>query len=222
MSKFFNLIKRAVITRKTPDTGQATVAQVSWNNNTADNVESLTPYGYYMNPPVGSTGLMFSVMGQEENRAAIFNKPKIRFKNLEEGEVAIGNPITESVVKFLKNGDIDITCKNDQNVTVSGSVNITVTGDTNITTTGNTTIDSTGNVSSTVGGTLTANVTGNTDITSPIVTINGALNVTGEITAFSGLGGEINFTDIVATYNAHTHISATAGNPSSTPSNTLP
>lgn len=225
------MIKRAVVTLNPADTGQIPVAQVQWSSsNTTNNVQVITPYGFYSVAPTGSLALMFNVMGQEENRAAIIDNPKGRFKNLKPTEVAVGNPLTESVIKFLENGDIEVTGKADQNINITGSVNLTVGGDVNVTTTGNTTvittgnttIDSTGNMSSTIGGTLTANVTGNTNITSPIVTVTGALKVTGDVTAFSGLGGEITFSDIVTKYNVHTHISATAGSPSSTSSNTLP
>lgn len=193
------MIKRADVTLNPPDTGQYPVAQVQWSSSsTANNVQVITPYGFYSVAPIGSAALMFNIMGQEENRAAIFDNPKGRFKNLKPTEVAVGNPKTKSVIKFLENGDIEVTGVADQNVNITGDVNLTVGGNVNIT------------------------ATGNTNITSPIVTVNGALNVTGEITAFSGAGGEINFTDIETKYNAHTHVSAGAGNTSSTPSNTLP
>jgi len=226
----FNLIRRALVSRKTADTGQFPVAQVKWNDKVAD-IEVIYPYGLAGNLPKDALVLMFNVQGQEENKAGIGNTPKIRFKNLQEGEVAVGNPVTGSVVKFLENGDIEVTGVNDQNVNITGDVNlvvggdvnITTTGNTTITTTGNTTIDSTGNMSSTIGGTLTAIVTGNTSITSPIVAITGALTVTGEITAFSGLGGEITFSDIVTKYNVHTHDeNDNAPNPTDGPNNSLP
>lgn len=209
------MIKRAVVTLNPADTGQEAIAQVKWSSNdTTNNVHVITPYGFYSVAPPGSFALMFNIMGQEENRAAIIDNPQSRFKNLKPTEVAVGNPKTESVIKFLENGDIEITGNANQNVNITGNVNLTVGG--------NITVNVTGNMTSTIGGTLTADVTGNTTITSPIVTVDGALHVTGEISAFFGAGGEINFTDIVTKYNLHTHISATAGNPSSTSSNTLP
>jgi len=77
--------------------------------------------------------LMFNVQGQEENRAGMANLTRQRFKNLKEGEVALGNYLTGSVVKFLENGDIEVTANGDQNVTVSGDVNLTVAGSVNVT-----------------------------------------------------------------------------------------
>ena len=199
-SKISNLIKRAVVTLTNKDSGQFAATQVSWMRDKTATTEVVHPYGLSSNAPLGSLALMFNVMGQEENRAAIIYDPKNRFKNLKPGEVALGNFVTKSVVKFLENGDIDITGMADQNINITGNSNITV------------------------GGNVTLNVTGNTDITSPVVTVNGELRTTGEITAFYGLAGEISFSDIVTKYNAHTHTSASAGNPTSSTlsPNTLP
>jgi len=233
-----NLIKRGTVSRKTEDSGDYSIAQIKWMSKKVGNVEVLHPYGMSSYAPVGSLALMFNIMGQEANRAAIVNDPKRRFKDLKEGEVAIGNFLTRSYVKFLENGDIEIVTTNNQNITVTGdsnltvagSANITVTGDSNltvagsanITSTGNATITSDAHVVVTATGTVGITSTGNTTLTAPITTIDGALRVTGEITADYGGIDEISFTDIITKYNLHTHISATAGNPSSVASNTLP
>ncbi len=211
-----NLIKRGTVSRETVDSGKYSIAQIKWGSDKVGDVEVLYPYGYSANPTVGSLAIMFNVFGNEENRAAIINNPPKRFRKLKPGEVAIGNPSTRSVIKFLENGDIEITGKADQNFIITGDVNLTVGGNTNINTTGN--------ISATIGGTLTANVTGNTDITSPFTTIHGALRATGEVTAFYGTVGALTFTNLISKYNAHAHTSATAGNPTSATlaPNTLP
>ena len=209
-----NMIKRAVVTLNPPDTGQIAVAQVKWSSsNTANNVQVITPYGFYSIAPAGSMALMFNIMGQEENRAAIIDNPKGRFKNLKPSEVVVGNPKTTSVIKFLENGDIEITGKANQNINITGNVNLTVGG--------NITVNVTGNMTSTIGGTLTADVTGNTTITSPIVKVDGALQVTGEITAFFG-GTPITMTDIKTTFNTHTHNeNDNAPSPTNAPNQTI-
>lgn len=258
-----SMIKRGLVTLNPADMGQYPVVQVRWSSNdTANNVHVITPYGYYSVAPVGALATMFNVMGQEENRLAIVDDPKGRFKGLKPGEAVVGSPKTGSKVHFKENGDIEVTGKANQNINITGDVNLTVggnvniivtgnstittTGDSTVNTTGNilvdttgnttintggntkidttgtTTIDSTGNMSSTIGGTLVANVTGNTTITSPIVKVNGALNVTGEITAFSGLANEINFTDVETKYNNHKHTEFDVGGLTSVPNNTLP
>ena len=217
-----NLIKRGTVSRKTEDSGDYSIAQIKWMSKKVGNVEVLHPYGMSSYAPVGSLALMFNIMGQEANRAAIVNDPKRRFKDLKEGEVAIGNFLTRSYVKFLENGDIEIVTTNNQNITVTGDSNLTVAGSANITSTGNATITSDAHVVVTATGTVGITSTGNTTLTAPITTIDGALRVTGEITADYGGIDEISFTDIITKYNLHTHISATAGNPSSVASNTLP
>lgn len=201
-----NMIKRGTVSRETADNGQFSVAQVKWGSSKVGNVEVILPYGVSSYAPVGSLALMFNVMGQESNRAAIINDPKMRFKDLKPGEVAVGNFLTRSVIKFLENGDIEITGVAGLNVSIAGSVNIAVEGDTVINTSGTTKINS----------------TGNTTVTSPVVTVEGALRATGEISAFYGTPNEINFTDIQNKYNIHTHISSGPGSPTSVPSNTLP
>ena len=197
------MIKRAYVSRKTEDTGQFPIAQVAWSSDKVANTEVLLPYGLSSYAPVNSMALMFNVMGQEENRAAIINDPKNRFKGLKEGEVALGNYKTKSVIKFLENGDIEIT------------------------TTGNTIVKTTGNMSATIGGTLTANVTGATNITTPTMTltgnlvVTGTISATGEITAFSG-GTPITMTDIKTTFNSHTHDeNDNAPNPTDGPNSTI-
>jgi phage gp45-like len=191
-----NLIKRGVVTRATDDTGQFAIAQVQWIAGKSGNVEVVYPYGVSGYAPVGSLALMFNVMGHESNRAAIINNPKIRFKDLKEGEVAIGNFLTRSYIKFLENGDIEVIGVASQNVTITGDVNLTIGGNCNII--------ATGNINATAAN-LTANISGNADITCPQVDITGALSVTGDVTAFAGGVNEITFSDIISTYNSHTH-----------------
>ena len=180
-SKVSNLIKRAVVTLTNKDSGQFAATQVKWMRDKVAITEVVHPYGLSSNAPVNSLALMFNVMGQEENRAAIVYDPKNRFKNLKEGEVALGNFVTRSVIKFLENGDIEITGIADQNVTLTGDMNVTVGGDVNL--------ESTGNV----------------NITAPIVNIDGELRVTGEVTAYYGLGTELSFSDIRTKYIVHYH-----------------
>ena len=194
-----NLIKRATVSLVGSDTGKYSSAQCKWGSDKVRDVQVISPYGYYYCAPVGSLALMFNVFGHEDNIAAIIDNPPTREKRLKPGEVCVVNPLTKSKIKFLENGDIEITGKNNLNVMVTGDINLTVNG----------------NINATVGGTLTANVTGNTDITSPIITMHGELRATGEVTAFYGTVNALTFTNLVTKYNAHTHTSATAGNPTS-------
>lgn len=168
IQKIRNLIKRCALS-KIDDSQNYQVAQVTYFDKIVD-VEVINPYGISSKAPSGSLGLMFNVMGQEENRAAIFNDQPNRFKNLEEGEVAVGNYSTQSKIKFCANGDIEIFSNGDINAQCA---NLNVTADT-------------------------------TTITAPTNTIDGDLEITGNVT---NQGVDIGKT--------HTHSGVTTG-----PSNT--
>lgn len=71
-------------------------------------VWNLTPYGLFSSPPLRSIGLVFNIQSQEQNRAAILNDFKNRFKNLKQGEVTIGNTLTRSRIEFRENGEVFI------------------------------------------------------------------------------------------------------------------
>lgn len=212
-SKISNLVKRAAVTLVGKDSGQFAGAQVKWMRDKVATTEVVHPYGLSSNAPLNSLALMFNVMGQEENRAAIIYDPKNRFKNLKSGEVALGNFVTKSVIKFLENGDIEITGLNDQNIAITGDTNVTIggnstvaiTGNNTVTVGGNSSLDVTGDADITVGGSTTIDSTGNIDITAPVVNVTGELRVTGEVTAFYALGSELSFSDIRTKYNIHYH-----------------
>lgn len=119
-----NMVKRSLTTLPVNDTTEFQTGQVTYLGNTAQ-IELVYPYGLCSSPPLGSLVLMFNIQGQEENRAGMANLTRQRFKNLKEGEVAIGNYLTGSVVKFLENGDIEVTGTSDLNLTIVGAVSIT-------------------------------------------------------------------------------------------------
>lgn len=202
-NKLLNLIRRAVITLTNSDSGQIANAQITWLGKTGV-TEIVYPYGMAANAPVGSAVLMFSILGQEENRTGIANDQKTRFKDLKPSETAFGNPVTKSVIKFLENGDIELTGTAGQNINITGDSNVIIGGDANITIAGSTTIDSTGNI----------------DITAPITTINGELRATGEVTGLYG-GAALSFSDIRTKYNVHFHTAQGATAPTTDANNDL-
>ena len=130
-NKIVSLIKRAYITFVGNDDEQFQVTQINYLNKTT-NMEVINPYGLCSNPPRNSLVLLFNVQGQEENRAGIANLPQQRFKNLKEGEVALGNYLTKTVIKFSENGDLEIFSASNCNVNVTGTTNL-VSPQTNIT-----------------------------------------------------------------------------------------
>jgi len=66
-----------------------------------------TPYGISTNPPVDSLGVVFQTTGNEGVKYSMMDNAVARFKNLEPGEVQLGNYGLGSV-KFAKDGNIII------------------------------------------------------------------------------------------------------------------
>lgn len=233
-----NMIKRATITRDIVDKGPFLGGQAAWASEKSGDIEIVEPWGFHSVPPIGSIALMLSVLGHEENRAAFVNDPTKRLRGLKPGEVAVGNWPARSYIKFLNNGDIQITGSNnavitltkDMNLTVKGDTNINITGNNNITITGNnvinvsgdTTINSSGDLSATVGGDLSVDVSGDAEITAPVLKVNGAIDVTGDITALFGTANQITFSDLIMKYNAHRHTAQGATAITTIPDNQLP
>ncbi len=122
-NKIFNMIKRALITLAGKDEGDFLTAQVSYFGKTKQ-VEIMLPYGLYANPGADSIAVVFNVNGQEENQVAIPYDPYGRFKDLEPGEVAVGNIVKGSKITFKANGDIDIESAGNININSADKVNI--------------------------------------------------------------------------------------------------
>jgi phage gp45-like len=127
-----NLIKRGILTLVLPDNAPATGAQVVSLGDTTD-TETVYPYGLSANAPAGSEAILFNIMGDESNKVALIYSPQTRFSNLQAGEVAVGNQIIKSHIKFDQNGNIEIVAPKDLNVTITGNVNLIVNGNVNVT-----------------------------------------------------------------------------------------
>lgn len=122
-TKVCNLIKRGIVTLSGADSANFARCQVSYMGK-VKNVEIVFPYGLAANLPKESLVLLFSVMGQEENMAGIGNLPGSRFKNLKEGEVVVGNPLTGAYVKFDEVGAVSVYGATTVNITAAGTVAI--------------------------------------------------------------------------------------------------
>jgi phage baseplate assembly protein V len=104
-----------------------------------------------------------------------------------------------TVIKLTNDGNIEITSDQDLNITSNADLVIDAEGDLNLTVKGD--------VTASIIGTLTAsasqfNLTGN-------VTINGDLNVTGNITDLNGANGSLQ--NIRTVYNSHIHTDPQGG-----------
>lgn len=163
-SKIKNAIKVARLVL-TMDGGDLRLAKVRYFNK-EQTVGAFSPYGLMHNPPVSSLGLLFSVNSLESHTIGIFDDPNNRtLKNLDNGEVAIGNYTTGDYVHF-KNGQII-------KVRATGSVDIEVDSDA--------IIDVGNNITTEAGNNITTEAGSNITLTAPTVTINGNLSVNGTI-----------------------------------------
>lgn len=218
MKTLRSLIKRAVLSLVGNDSGNHQTSQAQYWGKASD-FEVIYPYGLCANPPKDSLILLLNVMAQEENKAGIANLHEQRFRNLKEGEVAVGNYLTRSVTKFLANGDIEIFSANDEKIAITNDSTKTVGGDMTVTVSGNVTLN--------VTGTTTVNNTDNITVNAPLTTFNGNVTINGVISADNGGGGDHNIIgdiDLTGTFdasvdvttggislNSHTHGGVTTG-----------
>lgn len=122
-NKIKNLIKFGYVSLETTDSGDYPVAQVTYFGKTLP-VEIITPYGLYVNLPENTKVVLWNINANEENQVAIGFSQQDRFKNLESGEVLVGNPKTGSYIKLKANGSIEIESKDKIDITVNGEVDI--------------------------------------------------------------------------------------------------
>lgn len=118
-----NIIRKAITSSPQKDGNKNYITQVR-SYNAPLQTEVIYPYGSAGSPPVGSSALVFMVANQPENLSAISYAPTTRFKGLAPGEYIVGNQQTQTFIKFLASGDIEIFTKG--NVALTG--NMTITG----------------------------------------------------------------------------------------------
>jgi phage gp45-like len=111
------------------DSGDFQFATVSTLGKT-QKVLMLKPYGLMSNPPTSSMVALWNQQGQESNGIGIADDPKNRIlKDMAEGEVALGNYLTNSYIVFDENSDALLTTANDANIAVLNDVNIFAVND---------------------------------------------------------------------------------------------
>ena len=159
-----SLIKRCALTRTARDNADYQLVQAQYLGHVAT-VESASIYGLSSSPPLNSTGIVFNILANEENRAAFFNIPQARFKNLKPWEVQIGNYLTRSSIKFAENKEININSLGDIEITSQGDFKITINGNSIIQITGSSTTESTENMT----------------LKAPQITLDGNVIITGDL-----------------------------------------
>lgn len=123
LTKTQNLVKRGYVSLLDQDDKNVPHNQVSYLGKTGIS-ERISPYGLYANLPKDTQVLLFSVCGDEANLAHIGYSQDKRFKNLKNGEVLVGNPQTQSYVKFDADGNIEVEAKGKLIINVSGDAEI--------------------------------------------------------------------------------------------------
>lgn len=114
-----NLIRKSLTTTKQVDGNVNYNVQVT-TYNAPLKAEVIYQYGTAGSPPIGAQCLTFHIANQPENVSVIPYHPKTRFKGLKEGEFIAGNQKTQTFIKFLASGDIEI--KTNAKVTIKGEV----------------------------------------------------------------------------------------------------
>lgn len=145
MRRLITMLKNAFKIAKllsVDDSGDLRFASVSMLGKT-QKVLLFTPYGLMHKPPANSLALVWSQQSQESNGIAMADDPKNRpLKNLDPGEVALGNYLTQNFIYFDKDGlctiavdDLRITATNDiemvaNNITMQADNDLTIASDT--------------------------------------------------------------------------------------------
>lgn len=177
-----NIIKRCYLSILADDTKNYQVGQISYLGKPGGDAEILSLYGFSFNPPIKSQGIVLTISGREENRVALLNLPKQRFKNLLPGEVQVGNFEQQTSVKFDNDGNVTITSTKDvivnsdqdvlvnsaRDVTVSALNDVSVTAAQNVTVSGTTTV----NVNS---ANINLTASSKVNIVSPLTSLGGGL-----------------------------------------------
>lgn len=151
LARLKNLLRFAKITGPADNEKQFPVQQMTYKGKVVDCLQ-IFPYGVYANLSDDCLGVMFSIDGNPENRAAISYTPKLRPNDLEQNEIAFYHPYTGAFIKSRNNGDLEIDCQQDTpgniivncvnaevnatedvDVNAGGDVNVEATGDANVT-----------------------------------------------------------------------------------------
>lgn len=115
-----NRIKQAFMKLLSDDSSTYPRATTNYKGKDVQTVRQ-SVYGVSSNPPKQSLCLLFQVEGMGGVQYGIFDYAQGRFKNLEEGEVQIGNYLTSASIKFDKEGNVIVTVPNNITFNVTGN-----------------------------------------------------------------------------------------------------
>ena len=136
LDKLKNLLRFGQVTGSADNAANFPVQQMTFKEKVI-NALQIFNYGIYANVSSNdSLAILFSIDGSENNRAALSYTPLLRPKDLEQNEIAVYHPYTNSFIKFRNNGNLEISTVesgstgdiivNSENVTVNASNSATV------------------------------------------------------------------------------------------------
>lgn len=74
------------------------------------------PYGYFAKAPAETQAILLHLEGKQDNAVALPYEPKTQFRDLENGEVIVGNQTSEVYIKFNNDGSVNIKATADVNI----------------------------------------------------------------------------------------------------------
>lgn len=127
--KIYNSItlKRCIV-NSVDDKSDFPTMQVKYLKDVIKIVQKLGIYGVCSNPPKGSNGILFPILGSDSNIACLADDIKNRFKDLKEGELVVGNYLTKAFIKFSQDGGIEIHAKYIKHIADEGDISMTASG----------------------------------------------------------------------------------------------
>ena len=120
------ILKRATV-QSVNDVNDIPTMQVKYLKDVIKIVQKLGLYGICGNPPKGSSGILFPILGSDSNLVCLADDIKNRFRDLKEGEVVIGNYLTKSFIKFKEDGGVEIHAKYITQVAEDGDISLSAT-----------------------------------------------------------------------------------------------
>lgn len=119
-----NITLKRCIVQSIDDKSDFPTMQIKYLKEVIKIVQKLGIYGVCSNPPKGSNGILFPILGSDSNIACLADDIANRFKDLKEGEVVIGNYLTKAFIKFKQDGGIEIHAKYIKHVADEGDISM--------------------------------------------------------------------------------------------------
>lgn len=182
--KAVRAVKTAIVSLVTDDTTTWPQAQLAFNG-VATTAVRINPYGISSNPPLNGYAILLSPHDREGHQLALIDAPTKRFKELKEGEVKIGNYLTQAFVFFDQQGNLNIDT--DGNIIARAGGNVEVDCE------GNAVVQAQGTARVQAGGTLT--------LQAPTVAVQGNLTVSGTLVST----GPVTGAGVGLSTHTHTH-----------------